>query len=260
MAKITLKRLAKVVVIVLVLICAKVAFFVYIKDRDKTFYEMLQDIKDKKMDMEVCYMPLNYDKESIDSLYEYCKNDNIQDTNGNPLTFYHHQVPFESYEHILQNIYAQSLETAKIRSDIIAPLYNNDVFVFFTKDNQALYSVFLGQCPRINGQNYEYNQNLYTLLESMIATQDSIRAKRILSSRSNVALLRPSDKSCMEAYISRVQEAHNLDNLLQKAQERFYHCIDFTDNKERCQMALQRDEDYANKKALLNPLNPPPSH
>ncbi len=248
------------IIISIVAIIIACYYFMYLAK--SPFYEILEVVKEKKLDIEVCYFdnrtnPLNPAKANIlDSIYEYCNG-----TKKEPNTkTHHHKIPYETYKSALQKANIPKSIPAKNAK----PLANNKetirlsnaVAVFFSKDSTPMYEVRLGVCPKINGQNYEYDEDFYALLESIASIQEPQRAKRILTHKkldSTYRVFHIKGISCVDSYMTYSEQYCARDKQIQTAEMIYYDCLDFTDiDKEQCKIKRDKNIEFANKKSYKN--------
>ena len=215
------------------------------------FYTLLQEVEDKKLDMEVCYFEYalhNFRK--IPDIYAFCNDGKQSNKAKYNLRQYHKKIRYDTYKSALQNAIknsAQKLptkETKPLKSDIetLEGFYGG-VAIFFSKDSKPIYEIKLGVCPKINGKNYEYNEDFYATLEAIVATQDPARAKRILTyKKSNPKYRIYDDKSCLDSYIAQKEKYFLRDKRAQAVEKVYYDCLDFigTDKKE-CEARREKD-------------------
>lgn len=212
------------------------------------FYELLQEVEDKRLDMEVCYFEYalhNFRK--IPDIYTFCNDDKQSNKAKYNLKQYHHKTNYDTYKSALQSVLknsAQKLPTKKakpLKSNIetLEGFYGG-VAIFFTRDSKPIYEIKLGVCPKINGKNYEYNEDFYAALESIASTQDPARAKRILTYKKSRIY---NDKtSCLDFYIAKKEKYFLRDKRAQAVEKVYYDCLDFisTDKKE-CETRREKD-------------------
>ncbi|ETD24175.1 hypothetical protein [Helicobacter macacae] len=124
--------------------------------------------------------------------------------------------------------------------------------IFFTKDSKPIYEIKLGICPKINGKNYEYNEDFYATLESIVATQDPARAKRILtykkSNSSYYDIYHIESMSCVDSYESESVKYCSPQSQRQMIEKAYYECLDFWwESKSECEIKRKKDMDFINK-------------
>lgn len=215
-----------------------VYYYYFICLSKSPFYALLQDVEDKKLDMEVCYfMSSQKNTKALSDIYSFCKDKKEKN-------LYYHKIRYEYYNEALKNakipkkIPTQKTMLLENNKDMIG--LDNGVAIFFTKDSKPIYEIKLGICPKINGKNYEYNEDFYATLESIVATQDPARAKRILTYKKSH--IHNDKTSCLDFYIAKKEKYFLHDKRVQAIEKVYYDCLDFinTDKKE-CKARRERD-------------------
>lgn len=236
-----MKKIKKIyIAIFCVFVCLLVLvyyyYFIYLSK--SPFYALLQDVEDKKLDMEVCYfMNSQKNAEMLNNIYSFC-------TDKKEKNLYYHKIRYGQYNEALKNakipkkIPTQKTMLLENNKDMIG--LDNGVAIFFTKDSKPIYEIKLGICPKINGKNYEYNEDFYATLESIVATQDPARAKRILTYKKS--RIHNDKTSCLDFYIAQKEKYFLRDKRVQAIEKVYYDCLDFisTDKKE-CEARKERD-------------------
>lgn len=246
-----MKKIKKIYIAIFcafVCLAVLVYYYYFICLSKSPFYALLQDVEDKKLDMEVCYFEYalhNFKK--ITNIYTFCNDDRRSNKAKYNLKQYHQKIRYDTYKSSLQNAIKNSTqklstkETKPLRSDIetLEGFYSG-VAIFFTKYSKPIYEIKLGICPKINGKNYEYNEDFYATLESIVATQDPARAKRILTYKKSH--IHNDKTSCLDFYIAKKEKYFLHDKRVQAIEKVYYDCLDFinTDKKE-CEARRERD-------------------
>ena len=245
-----IKKIYIVIFCVFVCLIALAYYYHFIYLAKSPFYALLQEVEDKKLDMEVCYfMSSQKNAKALGDIYSFCKDKKEKN-------LYHRKIRYEQYKKALKNakipkkIPAQ--KTMLLENDKDTIRFYSGVAIFFSKDSKPIYEIKLGVCPKINGKNYEYNEDFYATLEAIVATQDPARAKRILTyKKSNPSYYHTyhiEGVSCVDSYVAESTKYCSPQRQIQMIEEVYYECLDFWGkSKDECEIKRKKDMDFIYK-------------